>query len=291
VGALEIFGGTVTTVTLNRPDVRNALDDGLIAEVAAWADRVTAGGGTRVAVLRGAGAYFCAGADLRWMKRMASYTTAENHEDARAAARMLHALDRLPVPLIGRVQGGAFGGGAGLVALCDIAVATDDAVFAFSETTLGMVPAMIAPYVVRRIGVSAARRFCTSGERFSARQALEMGLVHEVVPAADLDATVERHVRQYLRTAPSAVAATKQLLADVAGRLPADVLALTADTIARQRASSEGQEGLRAFLEHRQPAWVTEAPGSTPPTDAAPQTPRPRTQASKRAQPPKRPRR
>jgi methylglutaconyl-CoA hydratase len=187
---------------------------------------------------------------------MVDYTLEQNLDDARRAARMLHALYTLPMPVIGRIHGGAIGGGAGIAALCDIAIAADDAVFGFTETTVGLVPAMIAPYVVQKIGVSNARAICLSGVRISAANAREMGLVHEVVPAADLDACVEKHVTALLHAAPSAVAATKRLIADVAGRAPGDLLAHTADVIARQRVSEEGQEGLRAFLEKRRATYV-----------------------------------
>jgi methylglutaconyl-CoA hydratase len=258
--ALVINPGSVMTVTLNRPDVRNALDDGLIADLTAWARGVPTDGSVRAVVLKGNGSVFCAGADLMWMTRVARYTHDENLDDARRAARLFHVLDTLPVPLIATVHGAALGGGAGLVAVADIVVAADDAVFGFPETTLGILPAMIAPYVVRKIGSSAARRFCLSGDRFPASEALRIGLVHEVVPAERLDATAAERAAAFERTAPSAVAATKRLLSAVASRAPADVLALTVDAIAAQRVSEEGQEGMRAFLEKRPPAWAPTAP-------------------------------
>ena len=261
MGALVIEPGAITTVRLNRPDVRNAIDEALIGEITLWAEAVPADGSIRVAVLRGSGPAFSAGADLAWMTRVAGYARDENLDDARRAARMFHALDTLPVPLVAGVQGAALGGGAGLVAVSDVVVAADDAVFGFPETTLGILPAMIAPYVVRKIGVSAARRLCLSGVRFSAADALRVGLVHEVVPAGGLEAAVARLAAEFERAAPSAVAATKRLIAAVAGRSPGDVLALTADAIAAQRVSADGQEGMRAFLEKRPPAW---APAATP---------------------------
>ena len=173
---------------------------------------------------------------------------------------MLHAIDSVPVPVIGRIQGAALGGGAGLAAVCDVVVATDDAVFGFTEVVLGILPAMISPYVVSKIGLSAARELCLSGVRFSAARAKEVGLAHEVVTADRLDLTVERHVQQFRKAAPSAIAATKKLLREVAGRRPADVMSLTVDAIARQRVSPEGQEGLRAFLEKRTAAWAADTP-------------------------------
>jgi methylglutaconyl-CoA hydratase len=165
------------------------------------------------------------------------------------------------VPVIGRVHGAALGGGAGLAAICDVVVAAEDAVFGFTEVVLGILPAMISPYVVGKIGLSAARELCLNGARFSATRAKEIGLVHDVVSAERLDLAVDRHVQQFRKAAPSAVAATKQLLRAVAGHRPADVMALTVDAIARQRVSPEGQDGLRAFLEKRPPRWLAaEAP-------------------------------
>ncbi len=257
--SLLISTGSVTTITLNRPEVRNAFNEELIGELTAWAESVTPET-TRVAILEGAGSVFCAGADVQWMSRMVGYSRDENLADARTAARMLDALDRIPVPLIGRIQGAALGGGAGLAAICDVVVAADDAVFGFTEVVLGILPAMISPYVTRKIGVSAARELCLSGARFTAARAKEIGLAHEVVPADQLAQAVERHVKLFMKAAPTAVAATKRILRDVAGRRPPDVMALTVDAIANQRVSPEGQEGLRAFLEKRPPSWLTDVP-------------------------------
>jgi len=253
---LTISEGPVTTVTLNRPEVRNAFNEDLIRDLASWAGRVPADGSVRVVVLRGAGATFCAGADLQWMSRMAGYSREENLADARLAASMFLALDSLPVPLIGRVHGAALGGGAGLAAVCDVVVAADDATFGFTEVVLGILPAMISPYVVRKIGLSAARELCLSGARFSATRAKEVGLVHDVVAEDGLDLAVDRHVAQFLKAAPSAVAATKRLLSQVAGRPPAEVLEDTVNAIATQRVSAEGQEGMRAFLQKRPASWL-----------------------------------
>ena len=265
MASLIISRGALTTVTLNRPEVRNAFNEELIAELTEWARSVPADGSVRAAVLQGAGSVFCAGADVQWMAKMVGYSREENLADARLAASMLLALDSLPVPLVGRVHGAALGGGAGLCAVCDVVIAADDAVFGFTETTLGILPAMISPYVTARIGLSAARELCLNGARFPAARAKEIGLVHEVVPTSRLDLTVERHVAQFHRAAPSAVARTKQLLRDVFGRRPADVLALTVDAIATQRVSPEGQEGLRAFLEKRSASWVTDKSGDRRP--------------------------
>ena len=252
---LTIASGPVTTVTLNRPDVRNAFNEALIGDLTAWARSVPSDGSVRVAVLRGAGASFCAGADLQWMSKMAGYTREENLADARVAAAMFLALDSLPVPLIGRVHGAALGGGAGLAAVCDVVVAAEDVIFGFTEVVLGILPAMISPYVVRKIGLSAARELCLSGARFSAARAKAIGLVHDVVSEERLDLTVDRHITQFLKAAPSAVAATKRLLDHVSDRCPADVLDVTVDAIATQRVSPEGQEGMRAFLEKRPASW------------------------------------
>jgi methylglutaconyl-CoA hydratase len=257
MSTLRITPGPVTTVTLNRPEVRNALNEEAIAELTAWAETVRPGGETRVAVLRAEGSAFSAGADIQWMARTGAFTEAENIEDATRAARMFLALDTLPVPLVAVVQGAALGGGAGLAAVSDLVIAADDAVFGFPETTLGIIPAVIAPYVVQKIGVSMARVLFLTAGRFSAAHAREIGLVHDVVPPAALDVTLERYLAEFVRTAPTAVAAAKQLIRDVHGRPPGDVLSLTAAALARQRASAEGREGLRAFLDKRSPSWST----------------------------------
>lgn len=260
MAALQIEPGPVTVVTLNRPDVRNAFDDGMIEELTAFASGVPSDGSVRVVVLRGAGPVFSAGADVQWMSRMLGYSREENLADAHRAASMFLALDRLPVPVIARIHGAALGGGSGLAAICDVCVAAEDALFGFTEVVLGILPAMISPYVVRKIGLSAARELCLSGTRFSAARAKEIGLVHTVVPSVDLDRAVDEHAALFLKAAPSAIANTKRLLTDVYGRRPADVMNLTVDQIASQRVSPEGQEGMRAFLEKRPAAWVKSAP-------------------------------
>jgi methylglutaconyl-CoA hydratase len=255
MSTLVVSPGLLTTITLNRPEVRNAFNEELIGELTEWARSVPADGSVRTVVLQGAGPVFCAGADVQWMAKMVNYSRLENIEDARAAATMLQALDELPVPLIGRIHGAALGGGAGLAAVCDVVVAADDAVFGFTEVTLGILPAMISPYVVRKIGMSGARELCLNGARFTAERAREIGLVHDVVHTDDLDERIGSHVEKFLRAAPSAIANTKRLLRQVYGRQQADVLPLTIEAIADQRVSPEGQEGLRAFLEKRSPAW------------------------------------
>jgi methylglutaconyl-CoA hydratase len=254
---LLVTPGPVTTVTLNRPDVRNAFNEELMQALTDWATSVPADGSVRAVVLQGAGSVFCAGADVQWMSKMVNFSHEENLADARRAAMMLHAIDSVPVPVIGRIQGAALGGGAGLACVCDVVVASE-------EVVLGILPAMISPYVVSKIGHGYARELCLSGVRFSAARAREIGLVHEVVSADRLDLTVERHVQQFRKAAPSAIAVTKKLLREVAGHPPADVMSLTVDAIARQRVSAEGQEGLRAFLEKRSAAWATDAPRPKP---------------------------
>ena len=256
MGAISIQSGQVTTVTLNRPDVRNAFNEEMIAELTAFAESVPADGSVRAVVIRGAGPVFSAGADVQWMSKMLGYSREENLADAQRAAQMFLAIDRIPAPVIGRVHGAALGGGSGLAAVCDVVVAADDAVFGFTEVVLGILPAMISPYVVRKIGPSYARELCLSGARFSAARAMDIGLVHVVTANADLDTAIDAQLGLFRKAAPSAVAATKRLLAEVHGRRPADVLALTVDNIANQRVSPEGQEGLRAFLEKRPAAWT-----------------------------------
>jgi methylglutaconyl-CoA hydratase len=253
---LLIAPGPVTTVTINRPDVRNAFNEELMRELTDFAKGVPDDGSVRVVILQGAGSVFCAGADLNWMSKVVGYTREQNVADVHRAAELYFAFDSLPVPLIGRIHGAALGGGAGLAATCDIVIAADDTMFGFTEVTLGIVPATISPYVVRKIGLAAARELCLSGVRFPARRAKELGLATEVVSLSEMDETVARHVDQFKRASPSAVSATKRLLRAVYGRQPADVMDLTVDVIANQRASVEGQEGMRAFLEKRKPKWA-----------------------------------
>ena len=247
--------GPVEYLTLNRPEVRNAFNDLVVQDLAAWAAAIEADEAVRVVVLAGAGSAFCAGADVAWMVRMASYTHEENIRDATAAARMFNALDRLPIPLVGRIHGAALGGGAGLAAVCDIVVADERTVFGFTEVKLGIVPAIVSPYVLAKIGPSAARELFLTGMRFDAARAKEIGLVHAVVEADQMDRTVEDYVREILSAAPQAVAAAKALLKNVAGRPAQDSIGLTAETLAARRVSAEGQEGLRAFLEKRKATW------------------------------------
>ena len=249
--------GPVVRLTLNRPEVRNAFNEQLIAELTAWAVSVRAEGSARVAVLAGAGKAFCAGADLSWMSKMVAYSRDENVRDARAMADMFAALDRLPIPLIGRVHGAALGGGVGLAAVCDIVVAAEDAIFGFTEVKLGIIPAVISPYALAKIGRSAARELFLTGARFSATRAREIGLVHAVGDEAELDRMVAKYVNDLLTSAPQAVAAAKALIADVAPRSQTDATEITVNAIADRRVSAEGQDGMRAFLDKRPPSWLS----------------------------------
>ncbi|MGE0041918.1 MAG: enoyl-CoA hydratase-related protein [Vicinamibacterales bacterium] len=250
--------GPVEHVTLNRPDVRNAFNEHVIAELTAWARAAAEDTGLRAVVLAGAGKVFSAGADANWMAKMVGYSREDNVRDARAMADMFLAIDTLPAAVIGRVHGAALGGGSGLAAVCDIVVAEEQAIFGFTETKLGILPAVISPYVLPKIGVSAARELFLTGMRFGAVRAREIGLVHAVVPAASLDETVQHYVKEVLSAAPTAVAAAKALIPQVWGRTPADSREITADAIASQRVSPEGQHGLTAFLQKQKPEWNVE---------------------------------
>jgi len=247
--------GTVEYLTLNRPDVRNAFNPRLIAELAAWAAALAGDRTVRAVVLAGAGRMFCAGADVAWMAETITYTEEQNLRDAGTMSSMFAAIDALAVPVIGRVHGAALGGGAGLACVCDVVVAEENAIFGFTEVKLGIIPAVISPFALAKIGRSAARELFLTGARFSAIRAKEIGLVHAVVPAAGMDDAVERFVQEFLSAAPGAVAAAKALIPNVWTRGRDDAQAITAQAIAERRVSAEGQEGLRAFLEKRKPEW------------------------------------
>lgn len=246
----------VATIWLNRPDVRNAFNEIGIAEITQVFCDLAADENVRVIVLAARGPAFCAGADLHWMKKMASYTHDENRADAAKMAEMLRTIYVTPKPVLARVQGDCYAGGMGLLAACDVAVAVEDVSFCLSEVKLGLIPATIAPYVIQAMGKSAARRYFLTAEKFSAQEALRIGLVHEVVPAAGLDAKVGDIVKALLGVSQNAVKEAKRLVRDVADVEITDALiAETVERIAVMRASEEGRHGVRSFLEKRKPGW------------------------------------
>ena len=249
--------GAVARLRLERPEVHNAFDDGLVAALTRTLESLTDARDVRVLVLEGAGASFSAGADLHWMRGMAAAGEAENREDALALARLMRTLDAMPMPTIARVHGAAFGGGVGLVACCDIAIGTPDAKFGLTESRLGLLPAVISPYVIAAIGARQARRYFATAEIFDATEALRIGLLHQVVPTSDLDAAVQRQLDLLAKAAPLAAAQAKSLVRRVAAGGDGESMDVAnAELIARLRVSPEGQEGLSAFLDKRKPAWT-----------------------------------
>ncbi|MBC6406524.1 MAG: enoyl-CoA hydratase/isomerase family protein [Rhodospirillales bacterium] len=246
----------VATVTLARPEVHNAFDDSLIATLTAALEAHAADPAVRILVLAAKGKSFSAGADLAWMQRMARYGEAENLADARALARLMETLDRLPKPTVARVQGAAYGGGVGLVACCDIAIGAPEARFMLSEVKLGLIPAVISPYLVKAIGQQAARRYVLTAEPFGAETAANLGLLHRVVPTDGLDRAVEETLTALLRAGPAASAAAKDLVFAVDRPLDAALIEETARRIAAIRATDEGREGVAAFLDKRRPNWL-----------------------------------
>jgi methylglutaconyl-CoA hydratase len=251
----------IATVTLNRPDVRNAFDDVLISSLTGVLKQIEDDEAVRVLVLAGAGTAFCAGADLNWMKRMAGYGYEQNLADARALAAMLKTLDRLSKPTVARVQGPAFAGGTGLVAACDIAVGSTEAVFALTEVKIGLSPATISPYVIRAIGARAARRYFLTGERFDAEEGHRLGLLSLLVPPGGLDAAVEGVARHLVQGGPVAMRKIKDLIRTVSGPIADALVDDTAQRIAEIRVSPEGREGIASFLEKRKPAWAKSGKG------------------------------
>jgi len=248
----------VATITLNRPDVRNAFNEDAIADLTMAFDEASQDADVRAIVLAANGAAFCAGADLNWMKKMAGYSFEENEADALRLADMLRTIYFSPKPVVAKVQGDCYAGGMGLVAACDIVVASEGVNFCLSEVRLGLIPATISPYVIMAMGEQASRRYFLTAERFDAVQALRLGLAHEVVPAGQLDATVAAIVKSLVNNSPNAVREAKKLVRDIAG-LPIDdvLLADTAGRIATIRASGEGREGVASFLEKRKPSWLS----------------------------------
>ena len=251
------IAGTIATVRLNRPEVRNAFNDELIAQITAAFTGLGTRDDVRCIVLAGNGPAFCAGADLQWMRRMADYSHEENMADAAGLAEMLRVIYRCPKPTIARVQGDVYAGGLGLVAACDIAVSVDTAQYCLSEVKLGLIPATISPYVIRAIGARAAHRYFLTAERFSAAEALRIGFVHEVTAALSLDQKVAELAQALVQAGPEAVKACKQLVQDVAQQaITPELVAATVRGIAGIRASAEGREGVQSFLQKRKPAWL-----------------------------------
>lgn len=249
--------GAVATMWMNRPAVFNAFNEPLIAELAQACAQLDADASVRVVVLGGRGRHFSAGADLQWMQRASQFGEAENLHDARRFAAMLHTLAHLSKPTVARIQGAALGGGTGLAAACDMAVAASDAQFSTSEVKFGIIPAVISPYVLRAIGPRQARRYFQTAEKINATQALAIGLVHSVAEPEGLDAAVDALVQALLQNAPQAQHAAKQLIDAIHGRaINADTLEDTAQRIARQRATAEAKEGIAAFLDKRSPSWL-----------------------------------
>jgi methylglutaconyl-CoA hydratase len=247
----------VARVWLNRPEVRNAFNDEVIAALTTTFMELSADETLRVIVLGGHGKAFCAGADLNWMKTMAGYSWDENRADAQKLADMLWTLDQCPVPVVGRIQGDCYAGGMGLAAICDVLVAVEGATFCLSEARLGLLPATISPYVVRALGVQASRRYMVTAERFSAVRAHALGMVHELATPETLDATVDGIVATLAVNGPKAARECKRLVRDVGGApLTAQLRAETARRIADIRASDEGREGLQSFLQKRPPGWL-----------------------------------
>ena len=252
---LEVTAGPVARVMLNRPELRNAFDDALIAEATEVFARLSADPSVRVVVLGGRGKAFCAGADLGWMARMVAYSLEENARDSAALGQLFRVLNDCAKPVVGRIHGAALGGGTGLTAVCDIAIAAEGTLFGTTEVRLGIVPAVISPYVVRKIGETNARVWFLTGERYDAREALRVGLVHRVVPEAELDAAVDATVASLLAGGPEALAEAKGL-AKTMGTIPFDDAGpITVRKISERRVSREGQEGMAAFLGKRSPAW------------------------------------
>jgi len=249
----------VARLTMNRPDLRNAFNEQLIGEICDAMGRLNSDPNVRIIILTGAGNTFSAGADLNMMRRVADYSAAENKDDARRLGHMLRSIDDSDKPTIALVNGPALGGGVGLIAACDIAIAAEDAFFALSEVKLGLIPAVISPFVVRAISPRQARRYFITGERFDAAKAKEIGLIHMVTMASRLETTLDDVINNLLTGGPKAQGAAKELVKHVAYRPVEDgVMEETAGRIARTRASAEGKEGLNAFLEKRKPDWIIE---------------------------------
>lgn len=255
----EVDKRGVATVTLNQPDIHNAFDDKLIAQLTDIFTRINNSNDIRVMVLAATGKSFSAGADLNWMKRMATYSYEQNLADANALANMFHILNTIDKPTIAKVQGAAFGGAVGLVACCDMAIGSKLSKFCLSEVKLGLIPATISPYVIDAIGARVAKRYFTTAEVFSARRARRLGLLSEAVVEEELDSTIESLIENILKNSPAAIREAKQLILDIQNKpISKDILTMTSEKIAGIRVSEQGQEGLNAFLQKRPANWVTE---------------------------------
>ncbi|HEY2553905.1 MAG TPA: enoyl-CoA hydratase-related protein [Candidatus Cybelea sp.] len=246
----------IARVTLARPEVRNAFNAEVIEQLHDAFTRITAADDVRAVVLEGEGKVFCGGADINWMRASLDLSVDANIADAQRMSDMFRAIDNCSKPVIGQIHGAALGGGAGLAAVCDIVIASDDAVFGFTEVKLGIIPAVISPFVIAKIGVSHARALFLTGQKFDAAAAMHVGLVHKIVPPVELGAAVEYCLEEIFTAGPAAVSAAKLLVRRVIDSSYDDTRAITAQAIARQRAGAEGQEGLRAFLERRLPAFA-----------------------------------
>ncbi|MCK4223945.1 MAG: enoyl-CoA hydratase/isomerase family protein [candidate division Zixibacteria bacterium] len=245
----------IARIYLNRPEVHNAFNEVMIAELTEVFKKISEDGGVRVVVLTGNGKSFSAGADLNWMKKMINFSYEQNLEDSLKLAELFYLMYSLPKPVIARVNGAAIGGGTGLVAVCDIAIAAENAKFSLSEVKLGLVPACISPYVIRKVGEGRCREFFLTGERLIAKRALELGLVNQVVPLEELDQAVQEKANHLISSGPKAIAMCKELLKNVPGMSFEKAKTYTADMIASMRIGDEGQEGMNAFLEKRRPNW------------------------------------
>ncbi len=246
----------VATITLNRPNMQNAFDDELIQKFISLLNEIEQDDKIRVVVLAANGKNFCAGADLNWMKRMAKYSYEKNLADARQLATLMHKLYTLNKPTVALVHGGTYGGGVGLIACCDIAIATTDANFSLSEVKIGLIPSVISPYVIKAIGERAAQRYFLTAENFNAQEAHQLGLIHSVIHQNELSSMSEKIIKHLLHNSPQAVISAKKLVQYVANNpINAEVIEETANRIAEIRVSPEGQEGLNAFLEKRTPKW------------------------------------
>lgn len=246
-------------LVLNRPEVHNAFNSVMIRELTLALREIKSRSDLRVLILTGEGKSFCAGADLNWMREIINYSFEENLQESRELAELMSQLDQLPLPTIARINGATIGGGNGFHAACDIAIASEEAVFSLSEVKIGLIPAVISPYVIRRIGESRARQYFLTGERFSAKKAEEIGLIHKIVPAAGLDEAVDETVKLLLTSGPAAIMRSKELIQKVPLMSIEEAKEYTAKVIAELRISPEGQEGMAAFLEKRKPRWAQEA--------------------------------